>query len=93
MKPTAYLINTSRGPIVQQDALVDALRNRTIAGAGLDVYDEEPLPASSPLLALDNVVATPHLGYATGETFLRWYQDIVDNINAYLQGAPRNVLT
>jgi phosphoglycerate dehydrogenase-like enzyme len=93
MKPTAYLINTSRGPIVQEEALLDALRNRTIAGAGLDVYDQEPLPAGHPILSLDNVVVTPHLGYATEETLSRWYRDIVDNINAYLQGEPHNVLT
>ena len=93
MKPTAYLINTSRGPIIQEDALLDALRNRTIAGAGLDVFDEEPLPAGHPVLSLDNVVVTPHLGYATDETLHRWYVDIVDNINAYLQGKPSNVLT
>ena len=92
MRPTAYLINTSRGPIVQEDALLNALRNRTIAGAGLDVFDEEPLPADHPILSLDNVVVTPHLGYATEETLRKWYRDTVDNINAYLQGEPRNVL-
>ena len=93
MKPTSYLINTSRGPIVQEDALLDALRNLTIAGAGLDVYDEEPLPAGHPVLFLDNVVVTPHLGYATDETLRRWYLGIVDNINAFLKGEPHNVLT
>jgi len=92
MKSTAYLINTSRGPIVEEGALLDALRNRTIAGAGLDVFDEEPLPVGHPILSLENVVVTPHLGYATDETLRRWYLDIVDNINAYLQGEPHNVL-
>ncbi len=72
MKPTAYLINTSRRPIVQEDALLDALRNRHIAGAGLDVYDVEPLPKQHPLLALDNVLLTPHLGFVTHDAYARF---------------------
>ena len=92
MKPTAYLINTSRGPIVQQDALLDALRERRIAGAGLDVYDEEPLPADHPLLALDNVVLTPHLGYASIESLRQFYQGAVENIRAWSTGETANIL-
>ena len=92
MKPTSYLINTSRGPIVQEPALLDALRTGSIAGAGLDVYDQEPLQPESPLLSLGNVVVTPHLGYATEETLRLWYSDTVENIKAYLAGKPRNIV-
>ena len=92
MKPSAYLINTSRGPIVQQQALLDALRSGAIAGAALDVYDEEPLPAGHPLLALDNVVLTPHLGYASLEGLAEMYSSSVGNIKAWLAGEPVNVL-
>ena len=92
MKPTSYLINTSRGPIVQESALLDALRTGRIAGAGLDVYDQEPLQPESPLLSLGNVVVTPHLGYATEETLRLWYSDTVENIKAYLAGKPRNIV-
>ena len=92
MKPTAYLINTSRGPIVQTDALVDALRNRAIAGAAIDVYDEEPIPAGHPLLSLDNVVLTPHLGYASVEGLKTFYEGAVENIKAWLSGNPTNVV-
>jgi phosphoglycerate dehydrogenase-like enzyme len=92
MKPTAYLINTSRGPIVQTDALVNALRDGTIAGAAIDVYDEEPVPAGHPLLALDNVVLTPHLGYASIEGLTNFYQNAVDNIKAWLAGTPIGVV-
>lgn len=92
MKPTSYLINTSRGPIIQEPDLLEALRTGTIAGAGLDVYDQEPLQLESPLLSLGNVVVTPHLGYATEETLRLWYSDTVGNINAYLAGKPRNIV-
>jgi phosphoglycerate dehydrogenase-like enzyme len=86
MKPTAYLVNTSRGPIVQTDALVDALRANTIAGAAVDVYDEEPIAADHPLLALDNVVLTPHLGYASVEGLRNFYQGAVENIRGWVAG-------
>jgi phosphoglycerate dehydrogenase-like enzyme len=92
MKPTAYLINTSRGPIVDEAALLDALRNRRIAGAGLDVYDTEPLPADHPLLALDNVLLTPHLGFVTKDAYARFYGDTVENVVAFLKGSPIRVL-
>jgi phosphoglycerate dehydrogenase-like enzyme len=92
MKPTAYFINTSRGPIVQEDALIDALRNRRIAGAGLDVYDTEPLPKDHPLLAFDNVLLTPHLGFVTRDAYARFYGDTVENVAAFLKGEPIRVL-
>ena len=92
MKPTAYLINTSRGPIVDRDALLDALRNHRIAGAAMDVYDEEPIAKDNPFLALDNVVLTPHLGYASIESLRNFYEGAVANINAWLGGEATNIL-
>lgn len=92
MRSTAYLVNTSRGPIVEEAALVEALRSRQIAGAGLDVFDQEPLPAGHPLLALDNVVLTPHLGYVTKETYEVFYGDAVEDITAFLDGSPVRVI-
>jgi phosphoglycerate dehydrogenase-like enzyme len=93
MKPTAYLINTSRGPIIEEAALIDILKSRSIAGAGLDVYDQEPLPADHPLRNMDNTVLTPHLGYVTTETYKVFYGDSVENIKAYLGGKPIRVLS
>ncbi len=92
MQPSAFLINTSRGPIVREEALLAALRERRIAGAALDVYDVEPLPAGHPLLALDNVLMTPHLGYATLDSLAAFYRNSVDNIKAWATGEPMNVL-
>ncbi len=92
MRPTAYLVNTSRGPIVDEPALVEALRTRSIAGAGLDVFDPEPLPAGHPLRSLDNVVLTPHLGYVTKETYAVFYGDAVEDVIAFLDGAPVRVI-
>ena len=86
MKPTAFLINTARGPIVDEAALLALLSERRIAGAGLDVYDVEPMPANHPLLGLDNVVLTPHLGYVTQETYRIFFRQVVENIAAYLDG-------
>jgi phosphoglycerate dehydrogenase-like enzyme len=88
MKPTAALINTSRGPIVDQRALLAALRERTIAAAGLDVYDEEPLPRHHPLTLLDNVVLLPHLGYVSEAGMRHMYGQVVQDIAAFLSGAP-----
>lgn len=93
MKPTAYLINTSRGPIVDETALIDTLRNRGIAGAGLDVYDIEPLPVDHPLRKLPNTVLTPHLGYVTGASYRTFFRDTVEDIRAYLDGKPVRLVT
>lgn len=92
MKPTAVLINTSRGPIVDQQALIAALRERRIAAAGLDVYDHEPLPADSELLALENTVLLPHLGYVSQEGLRFMYRECVEDIAAYQAGAPVRVI-
>src|SRR6185436_4616449 len=92
MKPTAILINTARGPIVDEGALIAALREGRIAGAGLDVYDREPLPDAHPLRTLPNVVLTPHLGYATQEFFQSAYTATVENIVAFAAGKPIRVL-
>ena len=88
MKPDAYLINTSRGPIVDEAALIAALAAKRIAGAGLDVYDIEPPPIDHPLRRLDNVVLSPHIGYVTGNTYRVFYGDMVEAIAGYLDDAP-----
>jgi phosphoglycerate dehydrogenase-like enzyme len=86
MKSNAYLINTSRGPIVDEPALITALQEGWINGAGLDVYDEEPLAGSHPLTALKNTILTPHLGYVTEEGYRVFYAQTVEDIQAYLAG-------
>jgi phosphoglycerate dehydrogenase-like enzyme len=88
MKPSAYLINTSRGPIVVEDDLIAALREGRIAGAGLDVYDEEPPPLNHPFRTMDNVTVTPHLGYVTREALTAFYVDTLDAVVAFANGAP-----
>jgi D-3-phosphoglycerate dehydrogenase / 2-oxoglutarate reductase len=86
MKPTAYLINVARGPIVDEDALLEALRTRRIAGAGLDVYSREPLPVANPFTKLDNVVLTPHIGWVTADNCRKFVDSVVDTIVRYLDG-------
>jgi phosphoglycerate dehydrogenase-like enzyme len=88
MKPHAYLINTSRGPIIDEAALIAALRAGRIAGAGLDVYDIEPLPPDHPLRLLPNVTLSPHLGYVTREMLSAFYSDTVEAVTAWLDGTP-----
>jgi phosphoglycerate dehydrogenase-like enzyme len=92
MKPTAYLVNTSRGPIVDAQALLAALRAGSIAGAALDVYDVEPLPASDPLRSAPRTVLTPHLGYVTDDGYQVYYRDAVEDIAAFHDGKPLRVL-
>lgn len=92
MKPTAFLVNTSRGPIVDEPALLDALRYERIAGAGLDVYDHEPLPTGHPLRSLPNTLLLPHIGYVTTDTYQTWFEQVVDNIVAYSSGTPVRVI-
>ncbi|MGB8633042.1 MAG: D-2-hydroxyacid dehydrogenase family protein [Xanthobacteraceae bacterium] len=92
MKPTAYIINTSRGPIVDEAALLAALLDNKIAGAGLDVFDTEPLPLDHPLRKMDNVVITPHLGYVSEQNYRRYFADAVDDIRGFLDHKPVRVI-
>ena len=92
MKPSAYLVNTSRGPIVDEAALIESLKNSTIAGAGLDVYDVEPLPADHPLRGLKNAVLTGHTGYVIKELYERVYSESVENILEWQKGSPVRLL-
>ena len=92
MKPTAYLINTSRAPLVDGPALIAALREGRIGGAGIDVYDDEPLPLDSPYRHLPNVLATPHIGYVIEENYAMYYGDTIENIRAFLAGSPIRVV-
>lgn len=93
MKSDAFLVNTSRGPIVDEAALLTALQERRIGGAGIDVYGVEPLPADHPIRTLDNVVLTPHLGYVTEDTFEVFYGETVENVRAWIAGDPKRVIT
>jgi phosphoglycerate dehydrogenase-like enzyme len=92
MKKTAFLVNTSRGPIVDEAALRAALELGAIAGAGIDVYDGEPLPADHPLRRAPNTVLTPHLGYVTEDTYRVFYEQTVENVEAFLAGEPVRVI-
>lgn len=93
MKKSAYIVNTSRGPIIDEKALLDALNKKQIAGAGLDVFDVEPLPLDHPYRKMDNVVITPHLGYVSQQNYEKYYPDIVDNIRGFLDGKPARIVT
>ncbi len=92
MKPTAILVNISRGPIVDEAALVDALQRRAIGGAALDTFDVEPLPAGHPFLTLDNTLITPHVGYVTDDGYRAFYSGVVENIRAFAAGEPVRVI-
>jgi D-3-phosphoglycerate dehydrogenase len=93
MKPSAYLVNTSRGPLVDEKALIDALTQKRIGGAGLDVFNVEPLPLGHPFRTLETVVMTPHLGYVTEQNYKKNYGDVVEDIRAFINGTPVRVLT
>jgi phosphoglycerate dehydrogenase-like enzyme len=92
MKPSAYLVNTSRGPIVDETALLDALRAGRIAGAALDVFEREPLPVDHPLRSAPNTVLTPHIGYVGQRAYEGFYRGIVENLESWLAGDPIRVL-
>lgn len=92
MKKTAYIINTSRGPIIDEAALMAALKEGRIAGAGLDVFDVEPLPLDHPYRKMENVVITPHLGYVSQQNYAGYFPDIVDDIRGWLDGKPQRVI-
>lgn len=92
MKKTAFIINTSRGPIINEDDLIKALQDEIIAGAGLDVYAIEPLPESHKLRFLPNVLLTPHIGYVTIDNYAKWYNQMAEDLQAFLDGQPIRVL-
>ncbi len=93
MKPTAYLINTARAGLMDEEALIEALRKNRIAGAGLDVFSVEPLPLDHPLRTLDNTLLTPHIGYVTHENYAVFYREALEDILAWIQGHPIRMLT
>ena len=93
MKPRSYLVNTSRGPIVDETALLDALQQQRIAGAALDVYGTEPLPADHPFRRLPNLIGTPHIGYVTEGSYEVFYGETVENIRAWIEGRPIRMIT
>ena len=93
MKSSAFIINTSRGPIIDELVLIAALRDKKIAGAGLDVFDNEPLPLDHPFRKMDNVVITPHLGYVTEQNYRHYFTGVVEDIRGFLDGKPVRVMT
>jgi D-3-phosphoglycerate dehydrogenase len=93
MKASAFIINTSRGPLIDEAALIAALRDKKIGGAGLDVFDTEPLPLDHPLRKMDNVVITPHLGYVSEQNYRHYFSGVVEDIRGFLDGKPVRVLT
>lgn len=93
MKPQALLVNTARGPIVDEAALIDALRDKRLAGAALDVFAEEPLPSDHPFRSLENVLATPHVGYVTRNNYQKFYSLMIEDLQAWAAGKPIRLLT
>jgi phosphoglycerate dehydrogenase-like enzyme len=93
MKPSAFIVNTSRGPIIDEAALLATLRDKKIGGAGLDVFDTEPLPLDHPLRKMDNVVITPHLGYVSTQNYEKYFAGAVEDIRGFLDGKPVRVMT
>ncbi|HVG51681.1 MAG TPA: NAD(P)-dependent oxidoreductase, partial [Xanthobacteraceae bacterium] len=91
MKPTAWIVNTARGPLIDEASLIATLQQFRIAGAALDVFWHEPIPKDHPLLAMDNVVLTPHLGYVVEESYRAFYGDLVEAVTAWLDGKPVRV--
>jgi len=92
MKPTAYIINTARGPIINEEALIEVLQNKIIGGAGIDVYGEEPLPHDHPLRGLKNTIVTPHLGYVEKVNYEFYHKGYVEAVSAFLNGEPKNLI-
>lgn len=92
MKPSAILVNTSRGAIVEQQALIDALTDGRIRAAAVDVYEQEPLPTDHPFRKIDNLLTTPHVGYVTEESYRTFYSQMVENIRAWIDGEPKRVI-
>jgi phosphoglycerate dehydrogenase-like enzyme len=93
MKPRSYLVNTSRGPIVDETALLGVLQQQRIAGAAVDVFESEPLPADHPFRRLPNLIGTPHIGYVTEGAYERYYGESVENIRAWIEGRPIRMIT
>ena len=92
MKPSAILVNVSRGPLIDEKAMIDALKNGRLGHAALDVYDREPLPADHPLRKLDNVTLSPHLGYVHEDNYRIFYGDTLENVAAWMAGKPVRVI-
>ena len=92
MKKTAYLINTSRGEIVNEDDLIIALSTNIIAGAGIDVYEKEPLPESHKLRFVQNALLLPHIGYVTAENYETFYTQMIENLDSFISGKPKRVI-
>lgn len=93
MKPTALLVNTARGPIVDETALIKALQKKRLAGAALDVFEQEPLPELHPFRTLDNVLATPHVGYVSRQNYEQFFSQMIEDVQAWAAGAPVRLLS